>query len=234
MTIQHCKNCGTDGSGNYCSHCGQSYKTSRISLPVLLHDVFHFFTHLEKGFGYTLKQLVVAPGTMQRRYLEGYRGRHQKPFSMFFICASIAALGRYLIFEALIKYYHLPDGGDAHFYHQYWVFLFIVLMPFIALMNWLLFYNEKYYYAEMLVLSLYNLSVLLIGVLLITALHLINPYWNTDYIDLGFALLYNIVTFYRFFSRSNHWVVIIKTIIATALFFQLVQVSEDLVKGLVR
>jgi hypothetical protein len=233
MDVQDCKACGTSGSGNFCSSCGQSFKTSRITLPALLHDVFHFFTHLEKGFGYTLKQLIIAPGTMQRDYLEGARSRHQKPFSMFFICATIAAVGRYLIYEVITRYYGIDTTAEANFFHQYWVLLLIALMPFIALLNWLLFYNEKYNYAEMLVVSLYTVAFLFMGALLITLLHLINPHWNTDFIDLGMALTYNMITFYRFFSKSSHWMVLVKAIIGTAAFFFLVQKAEDLVKSLV-
>src|SRR5215210_6216587 len=103
--IHKCKSCGYSGYGNYCSHCGQPYETRRITLRGLLHDVFHFFTHLDKGFAYTLKQLIIAPGKMQRDYIEGDRARHQKPFSMFFICATITALLRYWINLALMRYF---------------------------------------------------------------------------------------------------------------------------------
>jgi hypothetical protein len=60
-TLQTCKACGSSGAGNFCAIGGQTFKTKRITLKGLLHDVFHFFTHLEKGFGYTAKQLAIAP-----------------------------------------------------------------------------------------------------------------------------------------------------------------------------
>ncbi len=93
--IHKCKSCGFSGSGNYCCHCGQSFKTKRISIKELLPELFRFFTHIEKGFFYTLKQLIVAPGRMQLTYIEGKRNIHQKPFSMFLMCATITALFRY-------------------------------------------------------------------------------------------------------------------------------------------
>ncbi len=67
----------------------------------MLPEVFHFFTHLDKGFLYTLKSLLKHPGRMQHGYVEGDRSRHQKPFSMFFICLTIAALSRYWIFRGV-------------------------------------------------------------------------------------------------------------------------------------
>lgn len=66
--IQVCKSYGFSGNENYCSRCGLPHKTKRISMTGLLHDVFHFFTHLEKGFGYTVKMLIISPGHMQWKY----------------------------------------------------------------------------------------------------------------------------------------------------------------------
>src|SRR3954465_173640 len=93
--LRVCRRCGFSGSENYCARCGEPYKHKRISVSGLAHEVLHHFTHFEKGFGYTLKKLVTRPGYMQRAYIEGDRTRHQKPFSMFFICATISALSRY-------------------------------------------------------------------------------------------------------------------------------------------
>src|SRR5689334_15255237 len=123
-----CMNCGASGSGKYCANCGNSYAVKRITIAGIFHDVFHLFTHLDKGFGFTLKQLIVAPGTMQREYIEGHRSRHQKPFSMFFICASITALWRYGIDLSLAQHYHSANGGEASFFHQYMVLMHSILL----------------------------------------------------------------------------------------------------------
>jgi hypothetical protein len=98
-SIQICNSCGFSGTGNFCSNCGQNYKIKRITLQRLIHDIFHFLAHLDKGFAYTVKQMVVAPGKMQRQYTDGERSKHQKPFSMFFICVTIAALSRYWVYS---------------------------------------------------------------------------------------------------------------------------------------
>ena len=67
--LQTCSNCGSTGTGKYCNNCGNSYAIKRITIPGIFHDVFHFFTHLDKGFAFTLKQLIVAPGKVQRDML---------------------------------------------------------------------------------------------------------------------------------------------------------------------
>lgn len=140
-TIRVCKACGFSGSETYCARCGQPYVVRPITMHGLFHDIFHVFTHLDKGFGYTIKMLATAPGHMQRQYIEGDRARHQKPFSMFLICATITALVKYYSTQILIKYYHIGDPGEADFFHEYMVIFFIVLLPVHAYLIYLFFYK---------------------------------------------------------------------------------------------
>lgn len=60
--LQTCQACSFKGEGKYCSNCGAKYETKRITLSSLVHEVLHFFTHFDKGFPSTLKQLIIAPG----------------------------------------------------------------------------------------------------------------------------------------------------------------------------
>jgi hypothetical protein len=83
MDGQLCKNCGFTGEGKYCSACGQTYDVRRITLQHILQEVAHTFTHVDHGFLFTLKELLIHPGTMQKRYLAGERKEYQKFFSMF-------------------------------------------------------------------------------------------------------------------------------------------------------
>src|SRR6476469_1749570 len=145
-SIQVCKTCGASGSGKYCSACGQPFVQKRITAREMLHDVFHFFTHLDKGFGFTLKSLITQPGTMQRTFVDGDRARHQKPFSMFFICATILAVSRYWLNQTLVHYYHVGLTQEANFFHQYMVMVQIVMMPVLMMYNiitFVHFFNES-------------------------------------------------------------------------------------------
>ncbi len=222
-----CKNCGFAGNGSYCSECGQTYRSKRITVKNLLHDIFHLFTHLDKGFGYTLKQLIANPGDMQRDYIKGNRSRYQKPFSMFFICATIAALGRYWIFRTVDTYYQSGDLNEANFFHEYMVILHIILLPVNALITWLFFYRSGYNYAETGVLYLYTVSIFFLMSILISLLKFIWPEFDSAYIELPTVLVYNAVTFIRFFKFENKWKVAMKSTIVIILIFMLVQITED-------
>ncbi len=222
-----CKSCGTQANGKYCFACGQSARTERITFGGLVHDVFHFFTHLEKGFGYTLKQLVLAPGTMQREYIEGVRSKYQKPISMFLLCATINALFKYWIYAILFKYYQSGNEAETSFIHQYMVLLDFVILPVVALVTWLFFLKAGYNYAETGVMQLYNFSFIIILFIPVAFLRLIWPELDTAYIELPLLLSYTAITFIRFYNTFNPWITLIKTIAAMTIVFLLAQVLED-------
>jgi hypothetical protein len=217
--LQTCPNCKQQGLQKFCSNCGQAYKVKRITLHGLLHDVFHFFTHLDKGFGYTLKQLTVAPGHMQRDYINGNRSRHQKPFSMFFICATVAGLSRYWIHTALLKYYNSGDINEANFFHEYMVLLQIALLPLVALITYLFFTKSGYNYAEIGVLTLYTVSFFFLIVSVIALLKFIWPELDTAYIELPVLTVYNLLTNINFFNKTPAWLVGLKSLLLTSIIF---------------
>jgi hypothetical protein len=227
--IHKCKSCGFSGSGNYCCRCGQSFKTKRISLKELLRELFRFFTHIEKGFFYTLQQLIVAPGRMQLTYIEGKRNIHQKPFSMFLMCATITALIRYWIFKVVTKYYHTDIISEAKFFHEYMVITFIVLIPIYVLITYLIFYKSGYNYAEVGVMMLYTISICFLIAGIIAFLKLIYPHLDTAFIEFPVFTFYFTVTLLNFFKSIPPWKVAIKSLITFSSIYLIEQVVEDFV-----
>ena len=226
-TIAVCKSCGVSGSGKYCSNCGLPYQTKRISMKGLLHDIFRFFTHLDKGFGYTIKMLVIAPGHMQRDYIEGERGKYQKPFSMFFICATVAALSRYWIFQVLVKYYNTASVSEMDFYNDYMVILNVALLPVVALITYAFFFKSGYNFAEIGVFILYLVSFLFLLASCIALLKFFWPELDTAYIELTLFLFYSIITFMNFFNKEPRWSVAIRSVVIISGVFLLIQKLED-------
>ena len=222
-----CKACKQTGYGKFCSNCGETLTVKRISLSSLFHEVFHFFTHLDKGFGYTLKQLFKRPGHMQRDYLEGNRKRHQKPFSFFFIIATATGLSLYWINLFLERFYDAGNAGESAFFHQYMIFLLIFSVPYFALITWLFYYRSGYNYAEIGVLVLYTVSVLFLMVIFSNLTKLIWHSFQTRYLELPLITAYAIVTNINFFRSEKKWVVILKTILTTAIFFGTVAFIQD-------
>ena len=227
--IQHCANCNSRGTGKYCSNCGSAYVVKRLSVKGLVHDVFHFFTHLDKGFVFTLKQLFTSPGTMQRIYVEGERSKHQQPFSMFFICATVAALSRYWIYLILNKYYQVNDTVEANFFHEYMVLVHIFLLPLYICISYIFFSKSKFNFAEIGVLTIYTTSFFFIAVSIIALMKFIFPHADTAYAELPVLLIYNAITLVKFFREEKSAIVILKSIVIMSLMFSLAHYIEKFV-----
>lgn len=84
-----CKNCNNIVSGNYCSDCGQSSNTSRLTWGNFIANVAYGFTNIDKGFWYTLAVLFRHPGVLFREYLAGRRQSYFRPFSLLVITAGL-------------------------------------------------------------------------------------------------------------------------------------------------
>jgi hypothetical protein len=223
-----CKACRyPSGDGKYCKHCSQPVEVKRITLGSLGHEVFHFFTHVDKGFPYTVKKLLREPGTMQREYLEGVRVKHQKPFSMFLISATIVALTLYWLNIILAKYYAAGDLKEALFFDKYMVLLLTGLVPVFAVLTYFFFYNSNYNFAEVVVFSSYTISFFLLLVTVVNFAKLINPEFESRYIEIPVTLIYSAITFKNFFPEGKRWLVICKGLICALVSFISIAALQD-------
>lgn len=77
-----CLNCGTRLIGPHCHNCGQHAHAHR-TLGAFLHDLLHGALHFEGKIWHTLPQLVLHPGALTRRYINGERVRFVSPLALF-------------------------------------------------------------------------------------------------------------------------------------------------------
>ncbi len=229
----NCKSCGAIVDSKYCGDCGEQQEVKRISLHGLVHDVLHFFTHLDKGFLYTLKALLKIPGFMQHSYVQGYRSKYQKPFSMFFICATILFISKYWIGKALI-YYQIGDIGEADFSHKYMVQIQILLVPIYALLTYLFFRKSRYNYAETGVMLMYTTSFFFIVATFVLLTKFISTEFDTGIIEFPILILYNSLTFLNFYKDQPKWLTITKSTIIFILVVCVVRWIEDFGPGLMK
>ena len=212
-----CQNCGYEGENIYCSNCGQALQTKRISLSHLLHEVLHTFWHLEKGFLYTLKELGRNPGIMQKKYLSGIRVNYQKPFPLFTISGTVCALALFFIYR------NAPNQSDQFFYKHYYFLVQACMLPFYALITYLLFKSPRLFYAEALVMNVYMVGFMSVFIVPINILSYFLPNGIISLMEIIFLISYNIWTFLNFFNdRKAGWVIVksIVSIIACYLLFQ--------------
>ena len=218
-----CKNCGTEGDQKYCPHCGQALQIKRITINSLLHEVGHTFWHLEKGFLYTLKELAINPGTTQRRYLSGIRRRYQKPFPLFAISVTFCALALFFIYK------NAPDQSDQFFYKHYFFRVQAAMLPFFALITYILFRNRELYYAEALVMNVYLLGFTSVCIVPINALSFFLPNLFISLFEVILLITYNIWTNLNFFNGERVWSIIVKSIVGIIASYLLFNTTSRLV-----
>ena len=80
-----CANCGTQLNGAYCHACGQAAHLHR-SLLHLIEEGLHGILHFEAKGWRTLPLLIIRPGVLTRRYIDGQRTRYVSPLALFLFC----------------------------------------------------------------------------------------------------------------------------------------------------
>jgi hypothetical protein len=65
--------------------CGQKFWDGPLTVARLWHQMVKVFFDLERGFLYTMRKMVVGPGEVARRYLDGERRRFISPMAYFLI-----------------------------------------------------------------------------------------------------------------------------------------------------
>jgi hypothetical protein len=162
-----CKNCNNEVVGNFCGSCGQSAKTDRIDMHVVLHDLQHGLFHFDKGIFYTTKQLLTKPGHTIREYLEGKRVRHLQPFSFVIVLATFyGLLYHYLIFTHSSSWLPKPNdditGASAKivtWITEHFAFNILIFSLTTTVVSYAIFKKQKYNLAEHFTLNTFSLGL---------------------------------------------------------------------------
>ncbi len=170
-----CKNCEYEIALNFCANCGQK-KTKRIDRNYIKDEIQYTVLHMNKGFLYSIKKILRAPGKTAREFVEGNRVNHYKPILLVFVVASISAfLTNTLIHpeEIIVKYY-VQIGYSAgfaksfaSFFLKYQAFIMLFSIPFMAFFTWLVFKKWGYNYYENIVITAYSLVCMQVLTILI-------------------------------------------------------------------
>jgi hypothetical protein len=178
MHTKHCRNCGKPLHGSFCSHCGQKAEVDRITFTYIWHELFHFFTHVEKGFLFTSLRMLKSPGRTVKEFIDGKRKKYQPPISYFLIWTTIYILFLYWIEHmfgenTVINYKeYFGPSATTKFAISHLSIVLTIVIPFQALYLFLLVTKSTYNYFETIVASIYTLGtiILLQFVFAVTAL----------------------------------------------------------------
>ena len=141
-------------------------KIKRIDAKYISHEVQHLF-HIEKGYLYTIKQLLLKPGKTVRDYLNVNREKYVKPI-VFLIFTAIIFTIVFHFFHVDYNYFNLKDFGPAiklekilkveyinEWTNEHLGYSALITAFFVALWVKIFFYKREYNIFEIFVLMSY-------------------------------------------------------------------------------
>lgn len=223
-----CKNCNHPVEKNFCPNCGQNIQTKRINFPYLIQQLILGVFHVDKGFFYTAKELLIRPGTTLRNYLDGKRVRYFKPFGFLFLTATIYT---FLAFTLNISFdientgaFNTDNNSTTHlnsyasWFLEHYAISNLAFLPFIALASWLVYKKEKYNYGENIILAAYISGQLNLSVIVFFPLfYWLNIPTVTMHAQLWITLVIYIYMYANVFNNYSLGIRFIKVLVFTLL-----------------
>lgn len=228
-----CKNCDTQIDGSYCPNCSQSKKAnSRLTFKSIISDFFETIFNFDKGFFYTIWNLILHPGFVVNSFIDGKRKRFTNPVKFFIIAKAIQALFDYFFMK---KEHGIPFTNfsfisnemnqSMRLWNQILLLEYPISFGFIQILIWpiplyFLFKRSKYNLAELITGIMYFLSTVVILIMIISMIH--NPITKTNLsmelvMIIGvFYMVYALIRFYETVSLVSR---LIRIIIAFLILF---------------
>jgi len=172
----NCMHCAVTIDGNFCSNCGQK-KYSRINKKYILDEIQYTFLHMNKGFLYSIKNILKNPGKTAKQFIEGDRVSHYKPILLTFVLGGISTFLSFKVMglkEVMTKA-NMANNLNSKMMDDYMdllsnynAILMVLLVPFFALTTKVAFRKWGHNYFEHVVMNAYILSFYtLISILLV-------------------------------------------------------------------
>lgn len=88
----HCRNCGHELHGQYCSVCGQKAFVTNQAFKQSIMTYLDTNYAFDSKLGHTFRYLIIRPGYLAREFMNGRIARHVHPFKLYFF-SSILLFG---------------------------------------------------------------------------------------------------------------------------------------------
>ncbi len=202
-----CKKCHTAIKHNYCPHCGQPAYPKRIDGHYLLNEIKQIL-NFEKGFFYTIRELLIRPGESIRDFITTDRNRLVKPVVFIVLTSLIYTLivNLFQIEEQFISFRSSDLSATENLFQ--WMqnnygYTNIIMGIFIAFWIKLFFKSYNYNFFEILILLCFVLGM---GMLILSALALIQSLTGLKLIKITAIVffIYIIWAIGQFFEKDNY------------------------------
>lgn len=230
----NCKNCSffINQDDNYCPSCGGKVIRNRLTFKNLIEHFSEQFLNYDNKFLQTFIHLFTKPEVVIDGYINGTRKKYVNPISFFAINLTISGL---YIFISLKYFAESMDFSSLYeneiqqkitqeisqFTVEYNSIIYFLLIPVIALISKIVFYNKSFNIIEHIVIYLYSFSfwsLLTIVINLIILLAFPSIFMWTSLITFALMLVYHGYILKRIFNLNTS-ALLIKTLIFLPLFF---------------
>ena len=176
----NCKNCQNEltPESDYCNICGGKVIRNRLTLKNLFEHVSETFFNYDNKLLRTFIDLLKKPDEVINSYVKGVRKRYVNPLSFFGVSLTLSGLSLFIIQKFYLQYLDVSKFFNSEIYQnevsqqmvqnsydgafEYGSLVFSFMIPFLAVISIIVFYNKHYHFTEHLIIYLYSMSELTI------------------------------------------------------------------------
>ncbi|SMG09959.1 Protein of unknown function [Marivirga sericea] len=201
-----CKNCKSEVEQNYCPNCGRKADLNRINGRYIFTEITSVL-YLDKGILYTIRELLIRPGSTIRSFIKEDRNRLVKPVIFIIICSLIYSLIRQILqFEDGYIHYNDSENSTAMYIFG-WIsdnygYGNLIMGIFIALWAKVLFKKFGYNFFEILILLCFVMGI---GMLILALFGIIEGLTQLAVLQFGAILfvIYATWAIAQFFDKKK-------------------------------
>jgi hypothetical protein len=195
----NCKNCNTalQADDHFCHSCGAKIMRNRLTFKNLWEDLNERVLNLDNNLFRTIRDMFLRPQLVIEGYIEGVRKKYMDPISYLGVALTLSGI---ILF--ILRKYYLDDmdfdmgieNFDPELARKIMLvsldfnsFVFLLYIPVITLVGWVVYNQKALLLSEYLVLGTYTLahfSILSFPISL--CLLIFNP---ENYFDLSFWVI---------------------------------------------
>lgn len=242
----NCTNCSQTIAGTFCNHCGQK-KYHRIDRKYIWDEAQYMFLHTNKGFLYSVKNIIKNPGKTARGFIDGKRVNHYKPLLLAFVLSGISAFISFKIIklnDVMLAHYSAKHANSAlmrdymAFTSSYNSIIMLLAIPFLAIFTWLVFRKWGNNYYEHIIMNAYIFSFYtIVSIIIVCPLLLLLKSNVPAFVTVSMASLLIIplilVWFYKGFYKEKPLKNIIGKVIVILVLILLVYLLLAMIAGVV-